>query len=54
VGLTYRLPDNWSVMASYSIARVISHSNIITGDVVRTVFFNFAPQTFVAAVGYSF
>jgi outer membrane protein len=54
VGLTYRLPNNWSVMASYSITRVISHSNIITGDIVRTTDFNFGPQAFVAAVGYSF
>jgi outer membrane protein len=53
-GFTYRLPKNWSVMASYSWARVTSHLNAITTDVVRTSSISFGPTTFVAAVGYSF
>ena len=53
-GITYRLPKHWSLMASYSWARVTSHLNAITTDVVRTDSISFGPTTFVAAIGYSF
>ena len=53
-GLTYRLPKHWSLMASYSWARVTSHLHAITTDIVRTDSISFGPTTFVAAVGYSF
>jgi hypothetical protein len=52
--LSYRLPHNWSLSASYSITRVITHSTAITAGVVRSSDVNFGPQAFVAAVGYSF
>ncbi|MFI4895617.1 MAG: OmpW family protein [Steroidobacterales bacterium] len=54
VGLTYRLPHNWSLMASYSVTRVTTHLSAITAGVVRTTDISFGPQAFVAAVGYSF
>lgn len=53
-GFTYRLPKHWSLMASYSWARVTSHLHAITTDIVRTDSISFGPTTFVAAVGYSF
>jgi outer membrane protein len=53
-GLYYRLPKNWSVMASYSWARVTSHLNAITTDLVRTSDISFGPTTLIVAVGYSF
>jgi outer membrane protein len=53
-GLSYRLPKHWSVMASYSWARVTSHLNAITTDVVRTSNISFGPTTFIVAAGYSF
>jgi outer membrane protein len=53
-GLSYRLPKHWSVMASYSWARVTSHLNAITTDVVRTSDISFGPTTFIVAAGYSF
>jgi len=52
--ITYRLPKHWSVMASYSWARVTSHLHAITTDVVRTSNISFGPTTFVVAAGYSF
>jgi outer membrane protein len=54
VGLTYRLPQHWSLMASYSASRVDSHLSAITAGTVRTTDISFGPQTFVFAVGYSF
>jgi len=54
IGLSYRLPHNWSLSASYSITRVITHSTAITAGVVRSSDVSFGPQAFVAAVGYSF
>jgi outer membrane protein W len=54
VGVTYRLPQNWSLMASYSASRVATHLSALTAGVVRTTDISFGPQTFVFAVGYSF
>lgn len=53
-GITYRLPKHWSLMASYSWARVTSHLNAITTDFVRTSNVSFGPTTFVVSAGYSF
>jgi outer membrane protein len=53
-GISYRLPKHWSVMASYSWARVTSHLHAITTDVVRTSNISFGPTTFIVAAGYSF
>ncbi|HEX4378095.1 MAG TPA: OmpW family outer membrane protein [Steroidobacteraceae bacterium] len=53
-GLSFSLPDNFSVMLSYSAARVTTHLTAITGDVARTSYLSFNPQTVVLAAGYSF
>jgi outer membrane protein len=54
VGLHYQLPHNWSVIASYSAARVQSTLTAHTGGVVRTSNISFGPQTLVVAAGFSF
>jgi outer membrane protein len=54
VGLSYRLPHDVSMMASFSASRVTSHLTAITGDVVRSTSISFNPRTLVIAVGYSF
>jgi outer membrane protein len=53
-GVSFSLPDNFGVMLSYSAARVQTHLSAITGDVVRTSFLSFNPQTVVLAASYSF
>jgi outer membrane protein len=53
-GISYRVARNWSVMASYSWARVTSHLNAITTDVDRTSSISFGPTTLIVAAGYSF
>jgi len=54
VGLNYRVAAHWSVAASYSASRVISHLSAFTAGVVRQADISFGPQTFVLAAGYSF
>jgi outer membrane protein len=54
VGLRYQLPHNWSVIASYSAARVQTTLSAHTGGVVRTSDITFGPQTLVVAAGFSF
>jgi outer membrane protein len=53
-GLSYRLPHNWSVAASYSASDVKSRLKTDTAGLIRTSEISFGPQTFVFAVGYSF
>jgi len=54
VGLHYQLSHNWSVVASYSAARVQTTLSAHTGGVVRTSDITFGPQTLVVAAGFSF
>jgi outer membrane protein len=54
VGLRYQLPHNWSVIASYSAARVQTQLTAHTGGVSRTSDISFGPQTLVVAAGFSF
>lgn len=54
VGLNYQITRNWSVIASYSAARVQSQLDAHTGGVDRTSNISFGPQTFVVAAGFSF
>jgi outer membrane protein len=54
VGLQYQITRNWSVIASYSAARVESQLDAHTGGVDRTSNITFGPQTFVVAAGFSF
>jgi outer membrane protein len=54
VGLTYQITRNWSVIASYSAARVESQLTAHTEGVDRTSNISFGPQTFVVAAGFSF
>jgi len=54
VGLTYHLPHNFTVNASYSAARVRSRLNADTGGVVRTSEISFGPQTLVISAGFLF
>ena len=54
VGLNYRVAQHWSVAASYSASRVISHLSAFTAGVVRQADISFGPQTFVLAAGYLF
>ncbi len=53
-GISFSLPDNFGVLLSYSAARVTTHLTAITGDVARTSFISFNPQTVVLAAQYSF
>jgi outer membrane protein len=53
-GISFSLPDNFGVLLSYSAARVATHLSTITGDVVRTSYLSFNPQTVVLAASYSF
>jgi outer membrane protein W len=53
-GLNFALPDHVGLTISYSAARVTTHLSAITGDVVRTSFISFNPQTLVLAATYSF
>jgi outer membrane protein len=53
-GLTYALPHNWSLMASYSASRVQTRLTAHTGGVDRTSDISFGPQTLVVAAGFSF
>ncbi len=53
-GMTYKLPYNWSVMASYSISRVDTRLTANTDGIIRTTHISFGPQALVVAAGYSF
>jgi len=53
-GVSYRLPHNWSVMASYSASQVRSRLTADTAGVLRTTEISFGPQTLVIAAGFSF
>lgn len=53
-GLSYRLPNNFSLYASYSITRVNSHLSADTAGEIRTSRIKFGPQALVLAAGYSF
>jgi outer membrane protein len=53
-GLNYQITRNWSVMASYSAARVQTQLDAHTGGVDRTSNITFGPQTCVVAAGFSF
>jgi len=53
-GLNYQISRHWSIMASYSASRVQTQSTAHTGGVDRNTNVSFGPQTFVAAVGFSF
>ena len=53
-GVTYQLPHNWSLMASYSASRVRSRLTADTAGILRTTEISFGPQTLVVAAGYSF
>lgn len=54
VGVSYRLQDHWSVMASYSVTQVKTHLTAITDGVIRSSHISFGPQALVVAAGYSF
>ena len=54
VGVNYQMTRNWSVMASYSAARVQTQLEAHTGGVVRTSNISFGPQSLVVAAGFSF
>jgi outer membrane protein len=54
VGVNWQLTRNWSVMASYSAARVDTQLTAHTGGVVRTSNISFGPQTLIVAAGFSF
>ena len=54
VGVNYQITRNWSVMASYSAARVETQLEAHTGGVVRTSNITFGPQSLVVAAGFSF
>jgi outer membrane protein len=54
VGVSYRLPDRWSLYASYSASQVKSKLTADTAGVNRTTEVNFGPRALVIAAGYSF
>jgi len=54
VGVTYRLPQNWSLDASYSMARVRSKLEANTSGAIRRTTIDFKPSAWVLSVGYSF
>ncbi|HTT11273.1 MAG TPA: OmpW family outer membrane protein [Burkholderiaceae bacterium] len=54
IGVFYRLPQNWSLDASFSMAKVKSDLEANTSGVVRKTTIDFKPQTWVLSVGYSF
>ena len=53
-GVSFSLADNFGVQLSYAASRVTTHLSAITGDVVRTSYISFNPQTIVLAATYSF
>jgi outer membrane protein len=54
IGVTYRLPQNWSLDASYSMARVRSKLEANTSGAVRRTTIDFKPSAWVLSAGYSF
>jgi outer membrane protein len=54
IGVFYRLPQNWSIDASFSLAKVKSDLEANTSGVVRKTTINFNPRAWVLSVGYSF
>jgi len=53
-GLNFQLTPRWSIVASYSAARVKSNFVAHTEGVARTSTISFGPQTAVLAAGFSF
>jgi outer membrane protein len=53
-GVSFSLAHNFGILLSYSAARVTSHLTALTGDVARTSYISFNPQTVVLAAMYSF
>jgi outer membrane protein len=54
IGVFYRLQGNWSLDASFSMAKVKSDLEANTSGVIRKTTINFNPSTWVISVGYSF
>lgn len=54
IGMIYKLPQHWSLDASYSIARVKSKLTAETSGAVRSTTIDFKPSAWVLSVGYSF
>ena len=54
IGIFYKLPQNWSIDASFSLAKVKSDLEANTSGVVRKTTINFNPRAFVLSAGYSF
>jgi outer membrane protein len=54
IGVFYRLPQNWSVDASFSMAKVKSDLEANTSGVVRRSTIDFKPRAWVLSAGYSF
>jgi outer membrane protein len=54
VGASYNLTREWSVLASYSLARVNSNYRSDTSGVIRTTSIRFNPRAFIVAAAYSF
>ncbi len=54
VGITWQIDRNWSLDASFSMAKVKSKLEANTSGQVRTTTINFNPSTWVLAAGYSF
>jgi outer membrane protein len=54
VGVSYRLPERWSLYLSYSMSEVKSKLTADTAGVIRTTQISFGPRALVIAAGYSF
>jgi len=54
VGVFYRLPQNWSVDASFSMAKVKSKLEANTSGAIRRTTIDFKPTAWVISAGYSF
>jgi outer membrane protein len=54
VGITWQMDRNWSLDASYSMAKVKSKLEANTSGAIRRTTINFNPSTWVLAIGYSF
>jgi outer membrane protein len=54
VGVSYRLPERWSLYLSYSMSEVKSKLTADTAGVIRTSQISFGPRALVIAAGYSF
>lgn len=54
VGIYYRIDKNWSLDASYSLAKVKTKLEANTAGAVRRTTINFNPSAWVLSAGYSF